>query len=465
MMSLRHALFGLFSRNGLILAWLFVLLIAGLLLLSVYASSEQTHRQNERMLAEQLRLISQQIPKVIYDIERQKSDEPFVRLPRASRDELQASIESTDEIITALKEGGVISMNDFRTVTIAPLRSTEARFALEKIDSIWHAYKPQLVLVWNARDSLSAVTLSNIAWTIGDYHSKFFHAASALLAEIDYATNAQHARLRLWQMGLIFLSAIVFLLFMLHLLRRWNELQTKLLHLESNQTLNKTLHIGVEDVFKLCFEYSTNLIFQVDGERKLLSANPALCNRLEYSATEVLHLRLDDLIAEDHRTHFQTCLDSLIHSSEKSTNIDVVFVSKTGRRVLAEGVMFATVHDGGEVRFQGIFEDVTEIRRIESEVSDLYHNAPCGYYSLDSKGYFTRINDTALRWLGYEQDELIGKKRFTDLLSAESRASYAEHLKKFRVRTHQEKRRNLFRTLELNGDFGQRGRFNQSSHA
>jgi PAS domain S-box-containing protein len=432
MMSLRHALFGLFSRNGLILAWLFVLLIAGLLLLSVYASSEQTHRQNERMLAEQLRLISQQIPKVIYDIERQKSDEPFVRLPRASRDELQASIESTDEIITALKEGGVISMNDFRTVTIAPLRSTEARFALEKIDSIWHAYKPQLVLVWNARDSLSAVTLSNIAWTIGDYHSKFFHAASALLAEIDYATNAQHARLRLWQMGLIFLSAIVFLLFMLHLLRRWNELQTKLLHLESNQTLNKTLHIGVEDVFKLCFEYSTNLIFQVDGERKLLSANPALCNRLEYSATEVLHLRLDDLIAEDHRTHFQTCLDSLIHSSEKSTNIDVVFVSKTGRRVLAEGVMFATVHDGGEVRFQGIFEDVTEIRRIESEVSDLYHNAPCGYYSLDSKGYFTRINDTALRWLGYEQDELIGKKRFTDLLSAESRASYAEHLKKFR---------------------------------
>ena len=57
----------------------------------------------------------------------------------------------------------------------------------------------------------------------------------------------------------------------------------------------------------------------------------------------------------------------------------------------------------------------------EAELHDLYTNAPCGYYSLDTDGRFARINDTALRWLGCTRDEVLGKLGIVDFLDAEGR--------------------------------------------
>jgi PAS domain S-box-containing protein len=59
-------------------------------------------------------------------------------------------------------------------------------------------------------------------------------------------------------------------------------------------------------------------------------------------------------------------------------------------------------------------------RKSAEEISDLYDNAPCGYHSLDPGGIFLRMNNTELRWLGYDRDEIIGKKKFDDLLTSES---------------------------------------------
>jgi PAS domain S-box-containing protein len=55
-----------------------------------------------------------------------------------------------------------------------------------------------------------------------------------------------------------------------------------------------------------------------------------------------------------------------------------------------------------------------------AEIHDLYNRAPCGYHSLDPDGVFIRINDTELQWLGYTREEIIGKKRFTDIITPAS---------------------------------------------
>ena len=77
----------------------------------------------------------------------------------------------------------------------------------------------------------------------------------------------------------------------------------------------------------------------------------------------------------------------------------------------------------------GTFADITErkwahdeLKRYSEEISDLYDHAPCGYHSLDADGTFLRINDTQLNWLGYRRDDLVGKKKFSDLMTPESRA-------------------------------------------
>jgi PAS domain S-box-containing protein len=54
-------------------------------------------------------------------------------------------------------------------------------------------------------------------------------------------------------------------------------------------------------------------------------------------------------------------------------------------------------------------------------MNDLYHRAPCGYHSVDTSGRFVEMNDTALQWLGYTRDELVGKKTIFDLETPASR--------------------------------------------
>ena len=74
-------------------------------------------------------------------------------------------------------------------------------------------------------------------------------------------------------------------------------------------------------------------------------------------------------------------------------------------------------HDNLELRVQ---ERTAELENAYKELSDIYNNAPCGYHSLDKDGYFVKINNTELNWLGYTEDELIGKKRFKDIITEES---------------------------------------------
>ena len=55
---------------------------------------------------------------------------------------------------------------------------------------------------------------------------------------------------------------------------------------------------------------------------------------------------------------------------------------------------------------------MNDLQRSSAEISDLYNRAPCGYHSIDPNGNIAAINDTELAWLGYEREELIGRKPF-----------------------------------------------------
>jgi two-component system, cell cycle sensor histidine kinase and response regulator CckA len=66
------------------------------------------------------------------------------------------------------------------------------------------------------------------------------------------------------------------------------------------------------------------------------------------------------------------------------------------------------------------------------ELQQLYDGAPCGYHSLDENGFYVRVNQTELRMLGYERDELIGKQKFSDLLTPESQRLFEANVPQFK---------------------------------
>ena len=56
------------------------------------------------------------------------------------------------------------------------------------------------------------------------------------------------------------------------------------------------------------------------------------------------------------------------------------------------------------------------LERASKEIYDLYDNAPCAYLSVDKNHELVNINNTALSWLGYTREEVIGKLKVSDLI-------------------------------------------------
>ena len=63
----------------------------------------------------------------------------------------------------------------------------------------------------------------------------------------------------------------------------------------------------------------------------------------------------------------------------------------------------------------------------DETAEDLYENAPCGYLSAAPDGTIVRVNGTFLRWTGYRAGELVGVKRFQDLLTVGGRIYHETH--------------------------------------
>lgn len=83
---------------------------------------------------------------------------------------------------------------------------------------------------------------------------------------------------------------------------------------------------------------------------------------------------------------------------------------------------------------KAVAKRTAELQRSLAESEDLYHNASCGYHSLDASGCYVRVNDTELRWLGYGREEIVGTVRFSDLVALESREAFERSFELLRER-------------------------------
>ncbi|MDP2754399.1 MAG: PAS domain S-box protein [Nitrospirota bacterium] len=77
----------------------------------------------------------------------------------------------------------------------------------------------------------------------------------------------------------------------------------------------------------------------------------------------------------------------------------------------------------------------------EERYRDLFENAPDGYHSIGPDGTILEVNNTWLRMLGYERNEVIGKIKLTELLTNEG-------LKIFQNTFPEFKKKGLIETVE-----------------
>ncbi len=96
--------------------------------------------------------------------------------------------------------------------------------------------------------------------------------------------------------------------------------------------------------------------------------------------------------------------------------------------------------DGNPISAIGFVQDITKQKKTEEILKEnedkyrtLYNNAPLSYQSLNKDGCFLDINPTWLKTLGYDREEVIGKK-FKDFLHPDWQPHFEKNFPAFKKR-------------------------------
>ncbi|HEX6019233.1 MAG TPA: PAS domain-containing protein [Burkholderiaceae bacterium] len=173
-------------------------------------------------------------------------------------------------------------------------------------------------------------------------------------------------------------------------------------------------------------------VLVLDDEDRIGEANPAAARLLGAPGDRLRGASLRAYVAEP---SVGALLDALAHCRRARTTADVALAlsGRDGRQRHVRAHVQAQVQDRvpPALRYRVALLDVTDarqahltLRNLADEMNDLYQNAPCGYHSTDPDGVVLQINDTELRWLGYQREEVVRRMCLTDLLPPQSRAEF-----------------------------------------
>ncbi|MDX2255442.1 MAG: PAS domain S-box protein [Pseudanabaenaceae cyanobacterium bins.39] len=140
-------------------------------------------------------------------------------------------------------------------------------------------------------------------------------------------------------------------------------------------------------------------------------ANRAQVDMFGYSAAELLGQPWTILYSADELARLEQEVVPILLRDHAWTG-EVIATRKDGSTFDQE--LSLTISEDGLTIC--ISKDISDRKQAEikllnyaQQVEDLYNNAPCGYCSLDANSHITGINNTALRWLDYAREEVIGQ--------------------------------------------------------
>jgi PAS domain S-box-containing protein len=182
-----------------------------------------------------------------------------------------------------------------------------------------------------------------------------------------------------------------------------------------------------ETLLNAIFHSAPECIKLIAADGTLLEMNSAGLAMLEVDSSDrVIGQSVCEIVAQNYRPAFEELTKQVFQG--ESGKLEFEIVGFKGRHAWLEThAVPLRDRNSNIVACLSITRDISDRKLAEAEkqqylaeLSELYDRAPCGYHSLDKDGVFIRINNTELEMLGFTREELIGKKKFSDLLTPES---------------------------------------------
>jgi len=152
--------------------------------------------------------------------------------------------------------------------------------------------------------------------------------------------------------------------------RRTGELENANVELqkemEERRKVEQTLRER-EELFSDLFDNSRDFIQSISADGKIIYVNRTWRENLGFTKAEICGYPMFDIIHPDYHGHCMEKFEALLAGKEVD-KIETEFIARDGRRILLEGKCHCKVIDGKPVAIRGIFRDITERRRLETEL-------------------------------------------------------------------------------------------------
>ncbi len=197
-----------------------------------------------------------------------------------------------------------------------------------------------------------------------------------------------------------------------------------------------------EERYRTLVETTSDMVWETNREGVYTYLSPKVKETLGYEPEEMIGLTPFAVMPPEEARRVGATFGDIAKRGLPFSQLENMNVHKDGHFVILETSGEPILDAAREViGYRGIDRDVTLRKKTEEalrdyteEIEDLYNNAPCAYHSLDADGFYIRVNDTELKWLGYTREEMVGRMRFRELLTPGSLGEFRGHLKRFNDR-------------------------------
>lgn len=185
-----------------------------------------------------------------------------------------------------------------------------------------------------------------------------------------------------------------------------------------------------EERYRALFRDNPTMIVTLDGDLMMLSVNPACASQLGYTINELEGQSVLKLfLAEDHPAVIEQ-LRECLQNPNQVHRWQFRKIRKDGEILWVDEIAQAVYDRNGVLNLLVVCQDITahkkaedELRHSEERYRRLYNETPVMLYSIDDDGRLVSVSNFWLETLGYERNEVLGRKT-TDFHTAASR-SYA----------------------------------------
>ena len=153
----------------------------------------------------------------------------------------------------------------------------------------------------------------------------------------------------------------------------------------------------------------------------IVMANPAFARMLEYDDSELIGMKIRDILYPTAAHLFNEGQDNLDWSRANGTSYRAMFSSSKGSLVNVELSSSDFVLDGRPAVL-GIVRDISKQIELEAQVDAsesryrmLFDSSPISYFTLSLRGTILQVNDAAKGLLEYREDQIL-KRNFATFL-------------------------------------------------